>query len=329
MADFSGRGYFPSAVVRVFDREETLLVATIGDARPGTVFDVASLTKIATATQALLLLDKGELRLTADILDCLPELAQDALLKERLTGVTLEKLLTHTSGIVDWYPFYAEKVDFAQVLHTALERYGPVSGMVYSDLNFMLLGKAIERAAGMPLDACLQKLLVEPMGLGRMTYRPDAGWDIAPSCYGNPIEEGMCAERNIAFSGWRPHEPVRGEANDGNAFYYFGGVAGSAGIFADAEAYQRLCQFHMNADSLLLVSAQAERAPTRGLGWQVSDMYPDGCGHTGFTGTSMYLSRPLDIGAVAFTNRLFYKEANPNATNDFRRALHKLVAGLR
>ncbi|MCL1796021.1 MAG: beta-lactamase family protein [Clostridia bacterium] len=326
--EYAERGYFPSASIRVFDREHTLYQSVLGDVAPDTVYDVASLTKIAVATIALILMEKGFFRLQDEIADCLPLLRKDTLLRERLSGVTLERLLTHTSGIVDWYPFYTESGDFYQALHTALSRCGPVEGMVYSDLNFMLLGKAIESAAGMPLDRCLQKLLTAPLDLGKISYLPNPLWDIAPSSYGNPIEEAMCAERGFSYSGWRSHEPVRGGVNDGNAFYFFGGVAGSAGIFAEPLAYQRLCQFHMNTDSPLMLAAQQERAPGRGLGWQMGPMYPDGCGHTGFTGTSVYFSRKLNIGAVAFTNRLFYQKPNPNPTNDFRRALHETLASI-
>ena len=325
---YADRGYFPSAAVSVFTADETLCEASLGSATPDTVFDVASLTKIATATQVLLRIDQGELSLSDGVLLHLPELAGDPLLSERLSGVTLFSLLTHTSGIVDWDPFYAETGSFAKVLHTALAKYPPVSGAVYSDLNFMLLGKLLERKSGLPLDACLDEHLVKPLSLGRMTYRADPAWDIAPSCYGNPIEEEMCLARGISFDGWRDHTAVRGEVNDGNAFYYFGGAAGSAGIFADIHAYRRLCQFYLRAASPLLLQAQTECVPGRGLGLQVGDMYPDGCGHTGFTGTSIYFSRKLGIGAVAFTNRLFFPHPNPNPTNDFRRALHRALAEL-
>lgn len=328
MCDFAGRGYFPSAVVHVFNRAETLCTAVLGPVTVDTVYDVASVSKIATSTQVLLAIEEGKFRLEDAILDVLPGLSNDALLRERLVGVTVFRLLTHTSTIADWYPFYAETGDFAHVLHIALSRTAPVEGMVYSDLNFMLLGKLLEATYGMPLDQCLQENLVRPLSLGRMTYHPSSDWDIAPSCYGNPIEEEMCRERGISFAGWRPHEPVIGQANDGNAYYYYGGVAGSAGVFADAAAYENLCRFYMNTDSPLLLSAQEEHAPTRGLGLQVSDMYPEGCGHTGFTGTSIYFSRKLNIGVVAFTNRLFFKEKNTNMTNDFRRALHRAVVGL-
>jgi CubicO group peptidase (beta-lactamase class C family) len=311
----------------VFTGEELLCAAAVGDVRKDTLFDVASLTKIATATQALMDIDAGRLKLSDGILSLLPELAERPPLAERLADVTVFKLLTHTSGLIDWYPFYSQTGSFAEVLAIALARYGPVSGMLYSDLNFMLLGKALETLHGVSLERCLAKNLVEPLGLGMMTYHPNLSEDIAPSCYGNPIEEEMCADRGIVFTRWRPHAPTRGQANDGNAWYYFGGVAGSAGIFATAEAYQRLCQYHLRTKSPLLISAQSERAPGRGLGWQVSDLYPKGCGHTGFTGTSIYLSRELDLGIVAFTNRLFFQRHNQNPTNEFRRALHHAVAG--
>jgi len=328
LREYQERGYFPSASVRVFNGERTIAAATVGDAGPESVFDVASLTKIATATLVFFLIEQGALRLQDPIMDYLPELADGPLLRERLGAVTLEKLLTHTSGLVDWYPFYAEAGDFAKILHIALTRYEPVKGDLYSDLNFMLLGKAVERVTGMPLDETLQTSLVGPLGLGRMAFKPDPCWDIVPSCYGNPIEEAMCAERGITFTGWRAHEPVRGEANDGNAFYFFQGVAGSAGIFAEPTAYQRLCQHYLTADSPLLTAAQSARAAARGLGFQAGELYPEGCGHTGFTGTSLYISRKLNIGVVAFTNRLFYRTPNPNPTNDFRFALHHAVAAV-
>lgn len=327
VAAYRDQGFFPFAVIRVFTAEETLCSVTVGDVREGTLYDVASLTKIATATQVLQAVHDGMVCLDSQILDILPALRQDALLDQRLSGVTVYKLLTHTSSIVDWYPFYTVKGDFTQALSAALKQYAPVEGMVYSDLNFMLLGKVLEKLHAMPLEECLRRNLAMPLGLGEMTYCPDPSLDIAPSCFGNPIEEAMCAERGLSFDGWRAHEPVRGQANDGNAHYYFGGVAGSAGIFATADAYQRLCQFHMRTDIPVFTRAQTECAPGRGLGWQLGALYPQGCGHTGFTGTSVYLSRLLNIGVVAFTNRLYYPHPNPNATNAFRLALHEAVVG--
>ena len=96
--------YFPSATVRVFDREKTLAVTCAGDADEDSVWDVASLTKIATATQILRLISAGRLGLGDPLENLFEEIKADGYLRKRLEGVTLYHLLTHTSTIVDWYP---------------------------------------------------------------------------------------------------------------------------------------------------------------------------------------------------------------------------------
>ena len=324
-------GYFPSACVRVFNRRETLAEIHVGEVTADSVFDVASLTKLATATQVLHLVSAGRLHLTDPIGTHLSEVEADAFLRQRLREVTLYRLLTHTSSLPAWHPFYAlGDQSFFGALRRVLEQAPAEQGVVYSDLNFMLLGLMLQRVQGKPLERCLQEDLVEPLGLGVMTYKPEPDLPLVPSCYGNPIEEDMCRERGIAFDGFRPHNvPVAGQANDGNCFYYFHGVSGHAGIFAQAEAYQRLCQYYMTtADPLLALSTREQPdAPGRGLGWQTGLSYPHGCGHTGFTGTGVYFSREKDIGVISFTNRLFYPRPNPNATWEFRRVLHETALG--
>ena len=329
---YRAAGYFPSASVRVFNEKETLCAYSAGEAREDSLFDVASLTKIATATQVLLLISQGKLRLHGWIGEYLPPIDEDAYLRQRLQGVDLYRLLTHTSSIVDWYPFYARRgEDFYTVLKYALQHTEPTEGMVYSDLNFMLLGKLLERVQQKPLRECLRQDLAEKYGLGRMTYHPDPTLPIVPSCFGNPIETEMCRERGIAFDGFRPlGVPVRGTVNDGNSHYYFHDEAGHAGIFADAPAYQKLCQMYMNTADPLLMEAQREQpdAPGRGLGFQTGTSYPHGCGHTGFTGTSIYFSREHRVGVVAFTNRLYYRPISNELVGEFRRALHEAVFAL-
>ena len=329
---YRAAGYFPSACVRVFNTRETLAVACVGDAREDSLFDVASLTKIATAAQVLRLIEQGRLALEGEIGEYLPPIEGSAFLRDRLAGVTLYRLLTHTSSLPAWYPFYTRRgEDFFDALAYALAHLEPAQGVVYSDLNFMLLGKLLEETQGKPLARCLREDLAVPLGLGNITYLPDSGMDIIPSSYGNPIEEDMCRERGLSFDAFRPRgEAVRGTVNDGNSHYYFGGVSGHAGIFADTLAYQRLCQHFMNAESPLLLRAQREQpdAPGRGLGLQTGLSYPHGCGHTGFTGTGIYFSREKNIGVISFTNRLFYPESNPNATWEFRRVLHEAVFAL-
>ena len=326
---YRAAGYFPSASVRVFDNQTTLAAYASGEATVDALFDMASVTKIATATQVLLLIRQGKIALHGLLTAYLPEIEGDPALRERLRDVEIYHLLTHTSTIDEWFPFYARKgEDFYTVLRYALAHTRRVEGMLYSDINFMLLGKLLEKAQGKPLEVCLQEDLVQPLGLGRMTYRPDASLPIVPSCYGNPIEMDMCRERGIAFDGFRPlGVPVRGAVNDGNAHYYFDDVAGHAGIFADTMACQRLCQFYMNTDDPLLVEAQREQpgAPTRGLGFQTGTSYPHGCGHTGFTGTSIYFSKECGVGVAALTNRLFFPKSSGQLVGEYRRALQEAV----
>ena len=329
---YRAAGYFPSACVRVFDRKGTLASACVGEAREDSLFDAASLTKIATTLQILRLISSGKLALDEEICSVLPALLDDAFLRQRLSGVTLRRLLTHTSSLPAWYPFYTLNTrDFIPGLSFALSHTEGTEGTVYSDLNFMLLGKVLEQVRGKPLEKCLQEDLVEPLALGNMTYLPDESLPIVPSSFGNPIEEAMCRERGLSFAAFRPQDqPVRGTVNDGNAHYFFGGVSGHAGIFADAAAWEKLCRFCMNSDDPLLCQAQREQpaSPGRGLGFQTGTSYPHGCGHTGFTGTGIYFSARYGVGVVSLTNRLFYPEENQSATGEFRRALHEAAFAL-
>lgn len=321
-------GYFPSASLRVFDREGPLFHYEMGDARTDTLFDVASLTKIATSTMVLMAVERGLLALNQQIVALLPDLLGDNALWQHMQGITVEHLLTHSSTLPAWYPTYADGRDFPLMISTAILSQPPAEGVLYSDINYMLLGKLVERLYHLPLHQCLQQVLVEPLGLGQMRYCPDEKLDILPSGYGNPSEEQMCAQMGLHFDRWRPHTLLRGQVHDGNAWYYFGGVAGHAGIFATAIAYEKLMQHYLNTRSPLLVDSMREWAPLRGLGWQIGDLYPHGCGHTGFTGTSVYLSRERNIGCVLMTNRLSYKGREPMLTNPIRRAIHRLVAGI-
>ena len=322
---YSQEGYFPSAVMTVFRQDGVLFQSTLGDARNDTLFDCASLTKIATATQVLLAVEQGLLQLDSALINLLPQVSEDAFLRQRLGHTTLFQLLTHTAGLPAWYPFYTGKEGFWPTLRAALAST-PETGVVYSDIGFILLGKVLEELHQKPLEQCLQDNLVVPYQVGNMTYLPDKILDIMPSSYGNPIEENMVRDMGLSFDGWRPHTPITGQTNDGNAHYAFRGVSGHAGLFSDGRSLANLCRLYMNTVSPLMMSSMQEQASGRGLGWQVGDMYPKGCGHTGFTGTSLYVSPNLNIGCVLLTNRLFYPTGEAKQTAPFRRDIHQLAA---
>lgn len=317
-------GYFPDAVLQAADKDKVLFTLTVGDAAENTWFDLASVTKTFTSTLTLDAIKSGLFRLDAPILSLLPQGA-DPLLRSRLDGITVFQLLTHTSTLPAWYPFYAADTPFYDTLLAAVQaRYE--RGVVYSDLNFILLGKMLENVYSLPLNTLMEQKLLAPSGM-EAGYLPPQTLPLAPSSYGNPIEETMVRDLGLTYAHFRPHTPLVGQVNDGNAHYAFHGVSGHAGLFGCARAVTKLGQRYLNAQALLDIQSLTEQAPGRGLGWQISDaLFPMGAGHTGFTGVSIWIAPPLQITCALLTNRLFYPHDNPNKTNDVRADIHRAIA---
>lgn len=325
---YINEGYFPSAVCHVFSSGNTIYKKAFGNVTTNTIFDVASLSKIVTSTEILTLINEGKIDLSGKINLYLPVINEFETLKTRLKDVTVLELLTHNSGIIDWYPLYAEEGTVFEAMERVIGKYEKFEGTLYSDLNFMLLGEIIKSMTALTLEESLEKLVKVPLNIKNMFYCPKNINNIAPTSYGNIIEEDMCNERNIAFNNWRKHdEPFVGEVNDGNAYYFFKGVAGHAGIFADVQAYTDLCKYYMTSENELIKSSMKEHRKERGLGWQISESYPYGCGHSGFTGTSLWICKEKNIGAVTFTNRL-YTEGETKNLNNFRKEIHNCIYNL-
>ncbi len=330
------RGYFPSCVISIGDREKTLYRKAYGaNVLPGgkkqaantdTAYDMASCTKIATATGILLLMDEGKLSIGTKLSEVLPEITAYPTLNERIGNADMYQLLTHTSGLLDWYPFYTQQGrDFLEVFESFIGSTKIQEKMVYSDMNFMLLGKVLERLKGKNLKAC-QEDLKALLGAKRMDYCPDSFENTAPSCYGNSIEEHMVTERGLIFRNWRSKDRPTLGVNDGNAHYFFGDAAGHAGIIADADAYERLLRLYLNTDSPVLKRSMSEAVDGRGLGWQIdAAMYPGGCGHTGFSGAYIWVCPEKNLTVTALTNRLAFRVAHGTNTNEFRRALARAI----
>lgn len=322
---YMDKDYFPSTVIKVFNDENVFYEKVFGDGDLKTLFDVASLSKIVTSTIVLSLINEGKFDLNSKVGDIMPFLSSYDGLREKCLGITIEQLLTHSSGLIDWYPFYSENGTFFEVLNKVVKENEKVDGTLYSDLNFMLLGEIIKYTTKKSLEECLIDYIKTPLDIRNIYYNPEDKSNIAPSSYGNIIEEKMCKERNISFEKWRNQEKeLNGEVNDGNSYYFFNGVAGHAGIFADVEAYYKICKMYLVSQNELLLKSMEDYGSGRGLGWQVTEMYPFGCGHTGFTGTSIWISKEKNIAAIIFTNRLMgnWKESNLNL---FRAEMHNSI----
>ncbi len=326
MKKYHQKGFFPSAVLTAFNKEEELFTCSIGDANNDSIFDVGTLTKLVTSTIIMYLVKSGKLSLYDNVMDFLPGLKESSFLTNRLKEVSVFSMLTHTSTLPPWYPLYALEGTFAQRLETALKQEKVIKGMVYGDINFMLLGKIIENVLNTPLDKVISKNFVEYHRLGNMFYKPNDKGKIMPSSYGNEIEQNLCSMLGIKYEGFRPKAPIKGDAYDGNTHYYFNGVAGHAGLFADVHAYRKLCQMYMHKNSPFLLSALQNKGMNRGFGFQHSDHYPSGCGHTSLIGSALWISKSRNIGAVILTNRMFYENFKYKGMWSFREEIFNSLA---
>lgn len=346
---------FAGAVLRIERRGQILYERARGWAlRDGearepmetdTVFDLASLSKLFTTTAALSLVSRGVWSLSTPAAELL---GVEGALRAVLEGVDLRSLLTHSSGIHYWHPFYVRpEAPFREQLAAVLAAHPRKRGVtIYSDLNFMILGLGLERATGRALPEAMARLVFGPLGLKTAHYRPrgEAGAiptaAIAATEFGNRIERRMVADLGLSFPFWRDDAlPIRGEADDGNCWYYFGGAAGHAGVFCGAADLCRLGRLFAEGGSggegddaraaggavagplvapELAAEAVRDSGAGRGLGFQLGENYPNrGAGHTGFTGTYLYVHPASGLVAAALTNRLHV--GAPRDINPFRR----------
>lgn len=288
-------------------------IATTSD----TIYDCASITK-PLITTTLVLRDVAAGRISLD---------------DRVHGYAYRELLTHTSGLRAWLPLYA----FDDPLQAILE-HGPEcergTRVIYSDLNFVLLWKSID-----DYDRRAREEIFAPLGLSDAFIKPEAALRprIAATEWGQRWEQTMCAERKIAWSGFR-EGLIWGETHDGNSHHIGAGCAGNAGLFATARAVFRIAQGIVTGELVPReLHDEATRDHTegmddaRGYGWQKptgSDatkmLSPRAYGHTGFTGTSVWIEPERDRIMVLLTNRV-HPCAAPNAMQKIRGEFHRLA----
>jgi uncharacterized protein YbbC (DUF1343 family)/CubicO group peptidase (beta-lactamase class C family) len=268
-----------------------------------TIFDLASLTKvIATTTSVMQLVEQGKIRLNDPVAKYLPEFAQNG-----KDDITVRQLLTHYSGLepdldlkTPWEgKDTAYKMAFAETLQNP-----PGSVFVYSDINFITLGALVERVSGETLDEYVQRHIFRPLKMTHTRYVPPAAWriKIAPTQY----------DENDHMLWGTVHDPTARR---------MGGVAGHAGLFSTADDLAKFAQTLLNGGDGILSAVmvakmtspeQPPAAPVlRGFGWDIDspfstnrgDMLPVGSfGHTGFTGTSMWIDPTTKTYIILLTN---------------------------
>ncbi|MCP4659718.1 MAG: serine hydrolase [bacterium] len=290
-----------------------------------TIYDLASLTKVvATTTMAMILVDEGRLDLDKPVQDFLPRFQGPG--KE---AVTVRHLLTHSSGLDWWGPLYEEirgKAAYLDRIQAMDLVYEPGTRSKYSDLGVTLLGAILERVAGRPLDAFVRERVFEPLGMTDTLFRPgpDRLERIAPT----------------EHDPWRGRM-IRGEVHDENAFA-MGGVAPHAGLFGTAPDLARFAQMLLNGGVLeheRIVSRETAETFTRragipgssrALGWDTKSPEKSSAGslfssrsfgHTGFTGTSIWIDPERELFVILLTNRV-----HPTRENQLIRQVRPAVA---
>jgi CubicO group peptidase (beta-lactamase class C family) len=341
---------FPGAVALVAQAEKIVFFEHVGnrslipEAMPmakNTIFDLASLTKVMATTPVIMkLVDEEKLSLDQSLAEVLPR----AELGEK-RGITLRLLLSHSAGLVDWKPFYEKLRDYPLQERKRLLRewiieepfaYEPGKGNIYSDLGFMLLEWVIEEKTGETLPEFVEKRFYGPLGLKRTFFGGGEG----------RVLQGMAKEEFAATEdcAWRK-KVLQGEVHDDNA-WTLGGYSGHAGLFSTAEEVcvianmlrehclgkrnnffkpKTVREFFRRQD-IVKSSDWALGWDTRALEGSSAGKYfsRDSVGHTGFTGTSIWMDLQKDVIAILLSNRVHPKRDN-DKIKQFRPVFHDAV----
>src|ERR1051325_6433843 len=300
-----------------------------------TIFDLASLTKVvATTTSIMMLVEDGKIRLTDPVVQFIPEMKG-----EGRDAITIEHLMTHVSGFApdfdlrDRWSGYDEAI---KRLYREPLRSQPGARFVYSDINYIALGEVVHRVSGLMLDEFARRNIFVPLGMRDTAFRR---LDFSPrsrsqaEAYATRIAptEKRRSQMNYlgdtgADAGTERDDWLRGQVHDPTSFR-MGGAAGHAGLFSTADDLAIFCQMLLNGGSyngarilspmtiatMTRPHAVAENGAARGLGWDIAtsfssnrgDLFPLGSfGHTGFTGTSIWIDPASDSFVIFLSNRV-------------------------
>ncbi len=368
---------FPSAVYLVAEKGEIVFQDALGfavvepekiEAKLDTIYDLASLTKVlVTGLLCAKLIEKGEINLQ----DKISKYFSDFDTEEK-RKITIENLLTHTSGFTAWMPFYIGEDNYrAYNYKRAIEIIAqkellnlPNTKVVYSDLNFILLGLLIEKIEDgfhIPLNTIARRDIFTLLNLQSTYYNPHLSLrkHCAASEKGNGFEKETCLELAYKIEPQyfmstpfgrqdNPYTPFReyqiwGEVHDGNC-YFMNGVSGHAGLFSTAEETFRIAQQFLANQTTLLQPETCELFRTnftpglneaRSIAFQLAEtpestasnaLSKDSFGHLGFTGTSLWIEPETERIFILLTNRTHDRELPFVNINSTRRTFHELAS---
>lgn len=342
---------YPGAVLLISQERNILYFNAVGRAslesdkevmRLDTLYDLASLTKVLATVPALMrLLEKGVLQLDTPLCHLLPDFCTT---REEKRSITIRNLLSHSSGFEAWCPFYlnilenripfgSQAKEYIYRLICDLPLVGfPGDRSLYSDLNFILLGILLEKLSGVPLDEFCYAQIYQPLGMSK-------------TFFSSQLKQNMMSLPIAAteYSEWRGGV-IKGEVHDENALV-MGGSAGHAGLFSTAEDVFLLCQsiilslknnqgfWPREMMKQFVLKQNLPGGSTWALGWDTPSLIgstsgnlfsPNSIGHTGFTGTSIWIDLPSELTVIFLTNRIHPSRANEKIRT-FRPLLHNTI----
>lgn len=340
-------GSFPSAQYVVAEWDEVLAEDAMGlavvypqaiPATMETIYDLASLTKpLVTALLAVILADRSELDLQAPLGRYLAELGSG-----EVSRITITDLLIHRSGLPNWRPLYLDAASPGEAAEAIARAAGPAptnptQRVVYSDLNYILLGLVLERITSSRMNRLAEEAIFKPLGLTRTMFNPPEALrlEIAATERGREYERRHAGEASaVAARGI-----IWGEVHDGNASF-LGGVAGHAGLFSTAREVTRIAKeclqgsLLVRPESLHLFRDNFTSGPeSRAIGWLLAStldcsagpaLPPSAFGHTGFTGTSVWIDPGSGRILTLLTNRVHPVVGSVDMKR-IRREFHRLA----
>lgn len=346
---------FPSSVYLVAEKGEIVLQDALGfavvepekiEANFETIYDLASLTKVLiTGLLCAKLLEKSEINLSDKIKKYFSKFETDD-----KREITIENLLTHTSGFQAWKPFYLISDSKFQIPNRiASQRLeNPINSKVlYSDLNFLVLTFLLEKVYEKPLDEIAKTEIFEPLNLQNTFFNPpkELQKQIAASEFGNEFEKQTCLDQGYEIP--NPQSQFRnqiiwGEVHDGNC-WFMSGVSGHAGLFSNAVETFKIAQQFLANQTVLLKPETCKFFRTnftkglneaRSIAFQLAEtpestaslaLAKDSFGHLGFTGTSLWIEPETERIFILLTNRTHARELPFVNTNSTRRKFHELA----
>ena len=315
------QGHVPGAVVLIGHQGRVIyrkafgsrsIEPTLEPMTVDTVFDMASLTKvIATTGSVMRMVQLGQIKLNDPVSRYIPEFAQNG--KQE---ITIRELLTHYSGLrpdLDLKPEWTSQLEAFRLASAEKPIYPPGSTFVYSDINFIVLGELVQKLSGMMLNRYAETFIFAPFGMTNSRFLPPQSWflRIAPT---QKDERSGIVLRGLV------HDPTARQ---------MGGVAGHAGLFSTADDTAKFAQALLNGGAPVWSRLTVEKMTTpqqppnmtvlRGLGWDIDspfssnrgELLPVGSfGHTGFTGTSLWIDPTTDTYIVILSNAVHVKNGS-------------------